>query len=72
MADYDDGSKQHIIMGILLSDATIDENWDVVALQGTGSCDFSLDNYFLSEDLTHSMNRIEPQPERDSPLYKLP
>jgi hypothetical protein len=28
------------------------ENWQVFGLKGTGSCDFSIENVFVSQDMT--------------------
>lgn len=56
------------------SDYTIEQNWDVVGLQGTGSHDIVVDNQFvpyhrvhrMSEDRSGEKHRAKP------PLYRLP
>ena len=72
LATEADGTKQPIIMGLDVSKATVHDNWDVVALQGTGSCDLSVDNLFISSDLTNPWSFTDPEPLRGGPLYTLP
>ena len=72
LAEYQDGSKRPIIMGMPIKDVTIHENWDVVALKGTGSCDFTVEDYFIPEHLTGPWSFTDPQPLRGGPLYTMP
>ena len=51
------------------SDATIHDNWDVVGLRGTGSCDFSLDNVFVP--LRFTWGGGESKPLRGGPNFLL-
>ena len=67
-----DGSMRLLIMGLPIKDATIHENWDVMALQGTGSCDMSVVDYFVSAELTNDWSFTDPQPLRGGPLYTMP
>ena len=49
------------------SQVEIHDNWDVMGLRGTGSCDFSVDNLFLpGRYVTDPMIR---EPSRGGPLY---
>ncbi|MGH7905496.1 MAG: hypothetical protein ACREP6_02605 [Candidatus Binataceae bacterium] len=48
----------------------IDDNWHVMGLKGTGSCDYSVTDLFVPEDFTH----LEPNaasPKRGGPLYRI-
>jgi alkylation response protein AidB-like acyl-CoA dehydrogenase len=49
--------------------ATIDDNWHVAGLKGTGSCDFSVSDLFVPEAFTFDV--IAGQPQRGGPLYHL-
>ena len=51
------------------SDATIHDNWHVVGLRGTGSCDFSLDNVFVPQRFT--WGGAESKPLRGGPNFLL-
>jgi indole-3-acetate monooxygenase len=52
---------------------TIHDNWGgVVGLRGTGSCDFSVENYPLPEDLTFVWDLPKPRPRRGGPSYLFP
>ena len=54
-------------------DVTIHYNWGgVVGLRGTGSCDFSVENYRLPEDLTFVWDLLKPKPRRGGPSYLFP
>ncbi len=49
--------------------ALVHDNWQVAGLQGTGSCDFSLDDLFVADDFTWDAETAEPQ--RGGPLCRL-
>ncbi len=49
--------------------ATIDDNWHVAGLKGTGSCDFSVSDLFVPEAFTFDARTWEPR--RGGPLYHL-
>lgn len=49
--------------------AQIHDNWHVAGLQGTGSCDVSLTEYFVPEAFT--WEPLHAQPQRGGPLYRL-
>lgn len=50
---------------------TIHDNWQVMGLQGTGSCDFSIDEYVVPATLTYQQNGLAAKPQRGGPLYRL-
>jgi 3-hydroxy-9,10-secoandrosta-1,3,5(10)-triene-9,17-dione monooxygenase len=59
------------------SDYTIDDNWHVAGLKGTGSKDIVVENAFVPERRTHKLidgfKRVSPgNAANPSPLYKLP
>jgi indole-3-acetate monooxygenase len=54
-------------------DVTIHDNWrDVVGMRGTGSCDFSVENYLLPADQTFVWDLLKPKPVRGGPSYLFP
>src|SRR5215470_4050984 len=56
-----------------VKDVTIHDNWGgVVGLRGTGSCDFSVENYHLPQDLTFVWDLLNPKPRRGGPSYLFP
>ena len=48
----------------------IDDNWDVAGLEGTGSCDYHVDDVWLPDALTFVSSH--PEPLRGRSLYALP
>lgn len=56
------------------ADYTIEENWDVVGLQGTGSHDIVVENVFVPEHRVHRMreDRTGDKHRNKAPLYRLP
>src|SRR6185295_5994454 len=55
------------------NEVTLYDNWGgAVGLRGTGSCDFSVENYFLAGDLTFVWDLLAPKPRRGGPSYLLP
>jgi len=63
-----DGPKQ-IRMVVPTSQAKIHDNWDVMGLRGTGSCDFSLDDVFVPERFT--WDGVEAKPLRGGANFYL-
>ena len=54
-------------------DVTLYDNWrGVVGLRGTGSCDCSVENYALPEEMTFIWDLLQPKPRRGGPSYLLP
>src|SRR5215471_16378844 len=51
-----------------VSQVTVHDNWQVLGLQGTGSCDVSVDNVFVPQDMTWV---AWEHPQRGGPLYRL-
>ena len=49
--------------------ATIHDNWDVVGLRGTGSCDVSLDKTFVPSEFIYDV--VDSRNLRGGPLYLL-
>lgn len=47
----------------------IHDNWQVMGLQGTGSCDFSVSDLFVPEGFSWEVPQARPQ--RGGPLYRL-
>lgn len=48
----------------------IDDNWQVAGLEGTGSCDYHLDNIWISDAFTFVSS--SPDPKRGLSLYSMP
>ncbi|PKB82814.1 MAG: hypothetical protein BZY88_03655 [SAR202 cluster bacterium Io17-Chloro-G9] len=49
--------------------ATIHDNWQVMGLQGTGSCDFSVSDLFVSQRFSWDVN--DDKPRRGGPYFLL-
>ena len=49
--------------------AEIHDNWKVLGLQATGSCDFSLSDLFVPQDFAWNSHTTAPQ--RGGPMYQL-
>ena len=52
-----------------VSDATLDDNWDVLGLRATGSIDYSISDVFVPEAYTH--DALADNPLRGGDLYHL-
>lgn len=71
----DNGNGGPIVMfsAFPAKDVTLHDNWGgVTGLKGTGSCDFSIDNYYLPKELTFVWDLLKPQPVRGGPSYLFP
>jgi len=64
-----DGPPQHRMFSLPTAQAHIHDNWDVIGLRGTGSCDVSVDNVFVPARLNY--DRLHDAPQRGGPLYRL-
>lgn len=60
------GEMEPRMMVFPAADATIHDNWHVMGLSGTGSCDYSVENLFVPAEFTY--NRDSP-PKRGGVLY---
>ncbi len=49
--------------------AKVHDNWDVVGLRGTGSCDFSVSDLFVAE--AFSWDPLGPELRRGGPVYRM-
>jgi indole-3-acetate monooxygenase len=68
-----DGRPIVIFSAFPATDVTLHDNWGgVVGLKGTGSCDFSVENIFLPEDLSFVWDLLKPQPRRGGSSYLFP
>jgi alkylation response protein AidB-like acyl-CoA dehydrogenase len=64
-----DGASEMRMMVLPIEAVQIHDNWEVAGLQGTGSCDVSVADCFVPEELTWDGVRAEPL--RGGPLYRL-
>jgi len=72
--EAENGGRPIVMFSALpAKDATLHDNWrDVVGLRGTGSCDFSVENYHLPEDFSFVWDLLKPKPRRGGASYLLP
>ena len=71
--ESDDGSPQMIFCAMPIDDVTLHHNWDdVVGMKGTGSFDFSVEDYFITDDLTFVWDLMNPQSLRGGEAFYLP
>ena len=67
VATEEEGYPEQVRLAMRTSQVKIHDNWQVMGLRGTGSCDFSVDNLFLpSRYVTDPMLDV---PMRGGPLY---
>ena len=64
----DAGDPKHIRVILPTSEAKIHDNWHVMGMQGTGSCDFSIDDVFVPKRMTWEG---ETKPLRGGPNFFL-
>lgn len=64
-----EGATEHLMMTFSAASAHIHDNWQVVGLKGTGSCDISVDRLFVPKNFT--WDRIHGAPRRGGPLYQI-
>ncbi len=70
LVDRDGGSPPESRMVIIPTTAAeIHDTWHVAGLKGTGSCDFSVSDLFVSEGFTFDLRAMQPR--RGGPLYRL-
>lgn len=71
--DAEDGQPTVMFSAIPAKDVTLYDNWGgVTGLRGTGSCDCSVENYYLPEELTLVWDLLKPKPARGGASYLLP
>lgn len=67
------GQPLVIFAAMPTKDVTLYDNWRaVVGLKGTGSCDCSVENYFLPDELSFVWDLHKPQPHRGGSSYLFP
>jgi alkylation response protein AidB-like acyl-CoA dehydrogenase len=64
--------SQVIYVVLPVQEIQVHDNWHVLGLRGTGSCDFSIIDQFVAPELTMQWNPQSPDPLRGGPLYRLP
>ena len=57
------------VLAFPTSRAKIHDNWDVLGLRGTGSCDFSVSDLFVPESF--SWDPLGSEPKRGGPVYRM-
>ena len=65
----DVGYPPQIRATIRTSDVKIHDNWQVMGLRGTGSCDFSVENLFVPASFAYDVSMTEPL--RGGAMYRL-
>ena len=63
------GHPPQVRVVIPASDVNIHDNWQVMGLRGTGSCDFSVENLFVPDKFAWDVSLTEPV--RGGALYRL-
>jgi indole-3-acetate monooxygenase len=73
-SEAENGGRPLVMFSALpAKDVTLYDNWGgVTGLRGTGSCDCSVENYFLPEHFTFVWDLLKPQPRRGGLSYLLP
>lgn len=73
-AEAANGGRPIVMFSALpAKDVTLYDNWGgVTGLRGTGSCDCSVENYFLPEHFTFVWDLLAPKPRRGGASYLLP
>ncbi len=64
-----EGYPPQIRASIRTADATIHDNWQVMGLRGTGSCDFSVNDLFVPASFAFDVSSTEPL--RGGAMYRL-
>jgi alkylation response protein AidB-like acyl-CoA dehydrogenase len=73
-SEPENGGPPLVIFSALpTKEVTLYDNWGgVTGLRGTGSCDCSVENYFLPEHFSFVWDLLKPQPRRGGLSYLLP
>jgi alkylation response protein AidB-like acyl-CoA dehydrogenase len=72
--EAENGGRPIVMFSVFpAADVTLYDNWGgVTGLRGTGSCDFSVENYELSPDFAFIWDLLAPKPLRGGVGYLLP
>jgi alkylation response protein AidB-like acyl-CoA dehydrogenase len=72
--EAENGGRPIVMFSALpAKDVTLYDNWGgVTGLRGTGSCDCSVEDYFLPEHFSFIWDLLKPQPRRGGLSYLLP
>jgi len=72
--EAENGGRPQVIFSVFpKKDLTLYDNWHgVVGLRGTGSVDFSVENYRLPKEMTFVWDLLQPKPLRGGPTYLFP
>jgi indole-3-acetate monooxygenase len=62
-------SAERRVFVVRIAEVDVHDTWHVAGLRGTGSCDFSLKDHFVSETFTWDIERAQPR--RGGALYPL-
>ena len=65
----DGETPEHYFLSFPTEKAQIHDNWRVLGLQGTGSCDFSVSELFVPQEFAWNSHTAPPQ--RGGPLYHM-
>ncbi len=65
----DEPGPEHMIMACPVDDVRFLDNWQVMGLQGTGSRDFVLTDYFVSDDMAFDLPTADPR--KGGPMFWL-
>jgi len=73
-SEAENGGRPIVMFSALpAKDVTLYDNWGgVTGLRGTGSCDCSVEDYFLPEHFSFIWDSLKPQPRRGGLSYLLP
>ena len=63
----DEPGPEHMILTCPVKDVQFLDNWQVMGLQGTGSRDFVLTDYFVSEDMAFDLPSTDPR--KGGPMF---
>jgi alkylation response protein AidB-like acyl-CoA dehydrogenase len=65
------GPPDVIFLAVPVSDVTIHDNWHAMGLKGTGSCDISITNCSVPQQMVFRWDLARPQPQRGGNLYRM-
>ena len=63
------GFPAQVRVTVRTSDVKIHDNWQVMGLRGTGSCDFSVDDLYVPTEFAYDVSLTEPL--RGGPIFRL-